>query len=121
MCLLGITHPKHILLSQGISHRGGPGSKPGLGVWDLWWTKWRYGRFSPNTSVSPAYFYYTNFSPQSPSPIIRVCYCKPVLAAVPKVPAHILKKHLNALFFSFKISQPIAKTSFIFLSAGDYP
>jgi hypothetical protein len=23
-------------------------------MWDLWWTKWRWGRFSPNASVSPA-------------------------------------------------------------------
>jgi hypothetical protein len=36
------------------SHRGGPGSIPGLVKWDLWWTKWRWGRFSPRTSVSPA-------------------------------------------------------------------
>jgi hypothetical protein len=25
-------------------------------MWDLWWTKWRWGRFSPSTSVSPAQF-----------------------------------------------------------------
>jgi hypothetical protein len=25
-----------------------------LVMWDLWWTKWRWGRFSPSTSVSPA-------------------------------------------------------------------
>jgi hypothetical protein len=24
------------------------------GKWDLWWTKWRWGRFSPSISVSPA-------------------------------------------------------------------
>jgi hypothetical protein len=29
------------------------GSSPGLVMWDLWWTKWRWGRFSPSTSVSP--------------------------------------------------------------------
>jgi hypothetical protein len=23
-------------------------------MWDLWWTKWHWGRFSPSTSVSPA-------------------------------------------------------------------
>jgi hypothetical protein len=23
-------------------------------MWDLWWTKWRWGRFSPSTSISPA-------------------------------------------------------------------
>jgi hypothetical protein len=31
-----------------------PGSIPGLVKWDLWWTKWRWGRFSSSTSVSPA-------------------------------------------------------------------
>jgi hypothetical protein len=25
-------------------------------MWDLWWTKWHWGRFSPSTSVSPAKF-----------------------------------------------------------------
>jgi hypothetical protein len=28
----------------------------------LWWTKWRCGRFSPSTSVSPANLYSTDFS-----------------------------------------------------------
>jgi hypothetical protein len=23
-------------------------------IWDLWWTKWHWGRFSPSTSVSHA-------------------------------------------------------------------
>jgi hypothetical protein len=31
-------------------------------MWDLWWTKWRWGRFSPSTSVSPANLYSTNLS-----------------------------------------------------------
>jgi hypothetical protein len=31
-------------------------------MWDLWWTKWRWGRFSPSTSVSPANLHFTNFS-----------------------------------------------------------
>jgi hypothetical protein len=40
-----------------------PGSAPGSGKWDLWWTKWRRGRFSPSTSVSPAKtIHSTNFS-----------------------------------------------------------
>jgi hypothetical protein len=30
-------------------------------MWDLWWTKWRWGRFSPSTSVSPANLHSTNF------------------------------------------------------------
>jgi hypothetical protein len=44
------------------SCRGVPGSKPGLGMLDLWWTKWRWGRFSPNTLVSPTNLYSTKFS-----------------------------------------------------------
>jgi hypothetical protein len=36
---------------------------PGSGKWNLWWTKWRRGRFSPRTSVSPAKtIHSTNFS-----------------------------------------------------------
>jgi hypothetical protein len=30
------------------------------GWWDLWWTKWRWSRFSPSTSVSPANLHSTN-------------------------------------------------------------
>jgi hypothetical protein len=37
-----------------VSHRGGPGSSPGHVMWDLWWKKWQWDRFSPSTSVSPA-------------------------------------------------------------------
>jgi hypothetical protein len=29
-------------------------------MWDLWWTKWRWGRFSPNALVSPANLHSTN-------------------------------------------------------------
>jgi hypothetical protein len=31
-------------------------------MWDLWLTKWRWGTFSPATSVSPDNLYSTNFS-----------------------------------------------------------
>jgi hypothetical protein len=31
-------------------------------MWDLWWKKWRWGRFSSSTLVSPANLYTTNFS-----------------------------------------------------------
>jgi hypothetical protein len=44
------------------SHLGGPGSSPGLVMWDLWWTKWRWGRFSPSASVSSANLHSTNCS-----------------------------------------------------------
>jgi hypothetical protein len=54
-------------------------------MWDLWWTKWRLGRFSPSTSVFPANLHSTNFS------IITITY-HPVAAAVPKVPSQNKKK-----------------------------
>jgi hypothetical protein len=44
------------------SHRGGPGSSPGLDMWDLWWTKWRWGRLFPSTSVSLVNIHSTNSS-----------------------------------------------------------
>jgi hypothetical protein len=34
----------------------------GLVKWDLWWTKWRWGRIYPSTSVSPANLHSTNCS-----------------------------------------------------------
>jgi hypothetical protein len=45
-----------------ISHLGCPGSSPCHVIWDLWLTKWHWGRFSPNTSVSPANSHSTNCS-----------------------------------------------------------
>jgi hypothetical protein len=39
-----------------------PGSNPGLVMWDLWWTKWRWCRFSQSLSVFPAKLHSTNFS-----------------------------------------------------------
>jgi hypothetical protein len=31
-------------------------------MWDLWWTKWRWGRFSPSTSIYLANLHSTYFS-----------------------------------------------------------
>jgi hypothetical protein len=59
-------------------------------MWDLWWTKWRWGRFSSSTSVSPANLHSTNFSTII---IIRGWYNRPVVVAVPKVPPHKLQKN----------------------------
>jgi hypothetical protein len=39
-----------------------PGSVPRKVMWDLWWIKWYWGRYSPNTSVSPANSHSTNCS-----------------------------------------------------------
>jgi hypothetical protein len=52
----------YLELTNHLSDRSGPGSIPGLVKWDLWWTKWRWGRFSPSTSVSPANLHSTNCS-----------------------------------------------------------
>jgi hypothetical protein len=49
-------------VSRWIPTVGGPDSIPGLVKWDLWWRKWRWGRFSPSTSVSPANLHSTNCS-----------------------------------------------------------
>jgi hypothetical protein len=60
------------------------GFAPGSGKWDLWWTKWRRGRFSPSTSVSlPKPFIW----PQSPGAVSR-CLAKswsPVQGVLPAV------------------------------------
>jgi hypothetical protein len=64
------------------------GSSPGLILWDLWWTKWRWSTFSPSTSVSPANLH------SNCSTIILIyhlgLYNRPEVAAVPRdlVPPH---------------------------------
>jgi hypothetical protein len=49
-------------VSRSLSTAAAWDSSPGLVMWDLWWTKWRQGRFSPSTSVSPANLHSTNCS-----------------------------------------------------------
>jgi hypothetical protein len=44
------------------SHYGGQGSNPALIMWNLWWSKWRWNKFSPSTSVFLANFHSTNCS-----------------------------------------------------------
>jgi hypothetical protein len=41
-------------------------------MWDLWWTKWRWGWFSPSTSVSSANLHSTNFSSSTQSLTTRI-------------------------------------------------
>jgi hypothetical protein len=63
MFLTDAEGPRHSSSGYSLaSHRGGPGSKPSLVMWDLWWTKWRWGRFSPSTWVSLANLHPTDFS-----------------------------------------------------------
>jgi hypothetical protein len=49
-------------LAQAASHRGGPGSTAGHVMWDLWSTKWHWGRFPQSISVSPANSHSTDCS-----------------------------------------------------------
>jgi hypothetical protein len=37
-----------------VSRCGCPRSILGQTIWDMWWTKWNWGKFSPITSASPA-------------------------------------------------------------------
>jgi hypothetical protein len=52
----------NITIFMIISHRGGPGSRPGLVKWNLWGIKLPWGRFSPSTSVSAANLHSTKSS-----------------------------------------------------------
>jgi hypothetical protein len=55
--------PRHSSSGQSLAfHGGGLGSSPGLVKFDLWWAKWRWGRFSPRISVSPTNPHPTKFS-----------------------------------------------------------
>jgi hypothetical protein len=63
-----------------------PGFEPGSGKWDLWWTKWGWGRFSPSTSVSPANLHSAQFSIIT---ISRGGYNRPVVADAQSGPSSI--------------------------------
>jgi hypothetical protein len=55
--------PRHSASGWSLtSQRGGPGSSLGLDMWNLWCTKWCWGKVSPSTSVSPANLHSTSFS-----------------------------------------------------------
>jgi hypothetical protein len=49
---------RHII--QLASHHGGVGSIPAQVIWDLWWEKWHWCRFSQSSLVSLANSYSTN-------------------------------------------------------------
>jgi hypothetical protein len=69
-----------------LSHHGGPGSKPGLVMWDLWWTKVALGQVFSEYFGFPCQssFHQFFFFPQSH--IIWGWYNRPVVAAVPRDP-----------------------------------
>jgi hypothetical protein len=53
---------RYSAFSRWLPTAAAQGSSPGLVMWDLWWTKRRWGRFSPSTSVSLANLHSTNCS-----------------------------------------------------------
>jgi hypothetical protein len=61
-------------------------------MWDLWWTKWRWGRFSPSTSVSPANLHSTNFS------TITITYHLGLLQQTSKWPQYPKSHRTNFIF-----------------------
>jgi hypothetical protein len=63
---------------------------PARVLWDLWWTKWRWGRFSPSTPL-PLPIFIPLVAPQSPSRIIWDWYNRPEVAAVQGTWSHPIK------------------------------
>jgi hypothetical protein len=75
--------PRHSSSGYSLaSHRGGPGSSPGLVMWDLWWTKWRWGSFL-RVLRFPLPIYIPPIVPQSSSSIIWGLHNRPEVVAVP--------------------------------------
>jgi hypothetical protein len=75
---------KPIRLTMEIFLPRRPVFEPGYGKWDLWWPKWRWGKFSPSTSVSPASLHSTKFSITT---ITRGSDNRPTVADVPSGPS----------------------------------
>jgi hypothetical protein len=79
-------HPKCWALAKlhGTTTKEAISSRPSLVKWDLWWTKWRRGRFSLSTSVSPASLHSAKFS------ILTITwgrYNRPEVADMPSGPS----------------------------------
>jgi hypothetical protein len=70
-------------------------------MWDLWWTKWRWGRHFFRVLQFPLPIFIPPIAPQSPSSIIWGWYNRPVVAAVPSglsfTPLRIIKKIIDEL------------------------
>jgi hypothetical protein len=67
-------------------------------MWDFWWTKWRWGRISPSTSVSPASLQSTNFS------TITITYHPGMVQQASsghstQSPAAQIKKKINLIYY----------------------
>jgi hypothetical protein len=89
---------------------GGPGSIPGLVKWDLWWTKWRWGGFSPSTSVSPANLHSTKFS------IIIITRAGTIGQSVAAVPSGPCCTPLKSKFFFIFLKEdgPLNKINLVY-------
>jgi hypothetical protein len=76
-CSLSVKRADHfgdVFINQRMlpsSHGGGPGSRPGQSMSDLWWTKWHWERIFPSSSVSP----YQYIIPPSLSKLISSGEC----------------------------------------------
>jgi hypothetical protein len=57
-----VMDPKGCAIAQAVSRRlpTAAARVRGQVMWNLWWTKWCWGRFSPSTSVSPVNFHSTD-------------------------------------------------------------
>jgi hypothetical protein len=73
-------------------------------MWDLWWTKWRWGSFL-RVLRFPLPIYIPPIAPQSPPSVIWGWYNRPVVAAVPSglslTPQIIIISHRLAAFLAF--------------------
>jgi hypothetical protein len=83
-------------------------------MWDLWWTKWRWARFSPRTLVSPANIHSICFSTIFFT-ITRGWHNRPGVAAVPIASQTRIKKKFRQIdinifyFLSINIYQDFKK------------
>jgi hypothetical protein len=76
------------------SHRGDPGLNPGLVICDMWWIKWRWGRFFRVLQFSLRIFI-PSIAPKSSSSIIWAGYNRPIMATVPSRLSHPTKNNNN--------------------------
>jgi hypothetical protein len=58
------------------SHSGGSGSIPGQVMWNVWWVKWYWGRFSSSTSVSPTNSHSSNSSIFNNHPLTNAIWAR---------------------------------------------
>jgi hypothetical protein len=73
-------------------------------MWDLWWPKWRWGRFSPTTLISPANLYSTNFSTITYHfGLVQYASVAAVSSGLSLTPLRIKKKNAHKKSLSFQL------------------